>query len=64
MIVPLAMLGSPTGMMIVVGIIALLFGGSKLPETMRGFGTGIKEFKREIRDIDADSSIPAHDKTV
>ena len=31
---------------IIIGLaILLLFGGKKLPELMKGFGTGIKEFK-------------------
>ncbi len=32
--------------LIIVAIIALLFGGRKIPELMRGLGTGIKEFKQ------------------
>ena len=30
---------------IVVMVILLLFGGKKIPELMRGLGSGIKEFK-------------------
>ncbi len=30
---------------IVVLVILLLFGGKKIPELMRGLGSGIKEFK-------------------
>lgn len=32
--------------LLIVAIIALLFGGRKIPELMRGLGTGIKEFKQ------------------
>lgn len=34
---------------IVVGIL-ILFGGSKIPELMKGLGTGIKEFKKATKD--------------
>ncbi|BDG59253.1 twin-arginine translocase TatA/TatE family subunit [Caldinitratiruptor microaerophilus] len=31
-------------------ILLLLFGGSKLPELARGLGKGIREFKQSMRD--------------
>ena len=31
-------------------IILLLFGGRKIPELMRGLGSGIKEFKQASKD--------------
>lgn len=31
--------------LIIVLVIVLLFGAKKIPELMKGFGTGIKEFK-------------------
>ena len=40
----LGMVGGPQIIIIVV-VILLLFGGRKIPELMRGLGTGIKEFK-------------------
>ncbi|MFP4844571.1 twin-arginine translocase TatA/TatE family subunit [Winogradskyella sp. PE311] len=42
-IVPLA-IGAPQVILVVV-VILLLFGGRKIPELMRGLGSGIKEFK-------------------
>ena len=30
---------------IVVALVLLMFGGKKIPELMKGLGTGIKEFK-------------------
>ena len=42
-IVPLA-IGAPQVILIVV-VVLLLFGGRKIPELMRGLGSGIKEFK-------------------
>ncbi|OSY89023.1 preprotein translocase subunit TatA [Tenacibaculum holothuriorum] len=40
-------LGIPGGYQVVIVIVAilLLFGGKKIPELMRGIGSGIKEFK-------------------
>ncbi len=40
-------LGLPSGyqIMIILVVILLLFGGRKIPELMRGLGSGIKEFK-------------------
>jgi sec-independent protein translocase protein TatA len=38
------MIGAPQIILIVV-VILLLFGGKKIPELMRGLGSGIKEFK-------------------
>lgn len=40
----LGMIGPPQIILIVV-VILLLFGGRKIPELMRGLGTGLKEFK-------------------
>ena len=35
------------GELVVIGvIIALLFGGKKIPELMKGLGSGIREFKQ------------------
>ena len=41
---------SPMHLLIVLVIILVLFGGRKLPELMRGLGTGIREFKDGMRD--------------
>ncbi|RIV44625.1 twin-arginine translocase TatA/TatE family subunit [Flagellimonas pelagia] len=40
----LGMIGAPQIILIVV-VVLLLFGGKKIPELMRGLGSGIKEFK-------------------
>jgi sec-independent protein translocase protein TatA len=41
---------------VVIGlVILLLFGGKKLPELMRGLGSGIKEFKDASKDEESDS---------
>jgi len=33
-------------LLLIVLLIALLFGGKKIPELMKGLGSGIKEFKQ------------------
>lgn len=38
--------------LIIVLVILLLFGGRKIPELMRGLGSGIKEFKDATKDED------------
>ncbi len=45
----LGMVG-PWQIIVIVAIILLLFGGKKIPELMRGLGSGIKEFKDATRD--------------
>lgn len=36
---------SPIHWLIVLAIVLLLFGGKKIPEVMRGLGSGIRSFK-------------------
>ena len=38
--------------LIVDTIVLLLFGGKKIPELMRGVGSGIKEFKDAVKEED------------
>lgn len=45
----LAMLG-PTEFLIIGVIVVILFGARKVPELMKGLGTGIKEFKKASKD--------------
>ena len=47
----LGMIGGPQIIIIVV-VILLLFGGRKIPELMRGLGSGIKEFKDATKEED------------
>ncbi len=35
-----------TEILIVLLVIVLLFGGKKIPELMRGLGSGVREFKK------------------
>lgn len=36
----------PTEIILIIAVLVLMFGGKKIPELMKGFGQGIKEFKR------------------
>lgn len=47
-------IGAPQIILIVI-VILLLFGGRKIPELMRGLGSGIKEFKDASKDEDDES---------
>ncbi len=53
MISPLVILSLSAQHIIIVAIILLLlFGGKKIPELMKGVGSGIKEFKDAVREDD------------
>ena len=38
-------LGTPELLVIIIGIL-IFFGGKKIPELMRGLGSGVREFKQ------------------
>jgi sec-independent protein translocase protein TatA len=42
-------IGMPQILLVLV-IILLLFGGKKIPELMKGLGSGVKEFKNAAKD--------------
>ena len=37
---------SPFHLILIILVIALLFGGKKIPELMKGIGQGMREFKK------------------
>ncbi|MEC3906284.1 twin-arginine translocase TatA/TatE family subunit [Tamlana sp. 2201CG12-4] len=47
---PLAI--GPWQIALIVVVVLLLFGGKKIPELMRGLGSGIKEFKDASKEED------------
>lgn len=55
---PLAI--GPWQIALIVIIVLLLFGGKKIPELMRGLGSGIKEFKDASKE---EEEIDKNDKT-
>ena len=49
-----------TELLIILGIILLLFGGTKLPSLARGLGQSMKEFKKASKDDPEDEKdVPA-----
>lgn len=42
---------------VIVVLVVLLFGGKKIPELMRGLGSGLKEFKDASKDDTTDKKI-------
>ena len=40
----------PHQVILILVIVLLLFGGRKIPELMRGLGSGIKEFKKATKE--------------
>jgi sec-independent protein translocase protein TatA len=58
MSLPYALFG-PIGlpeMLIILVIIVLIFGASRLPEIGKGIGQGIKNFKSSVKDEDSETS--------
>lgn len=47
--IPLGVIG-PWQIVLIVVLALLLFGGKKIPELMRGLGSGLKEFKDASKD--------------
>ena len=46
---------SPVQILVIALVILLLFGGRKIPELMKGLGTGIKEFKNATKEVEEKS---------
>ena len=40
----------PLEIILLLVIVALMFGAGKLPQLMKGMGQGVREFKSEVRD--------------
>lgn len=49
-------MGMPSGteLLIIFGIIVLMFGAKKIPDLAKGIGKGIKNFKAEMKDDNAE----------
>ncbi len=42
----------PWQIALIVAVVLLLFGGRKIPELMKGLGSGIREFKDAVKEDD------------
>ena len=54
-----------TEILVIALVVLLLFGGKKIPELMKGLGTGVKSFKdgmKGVTDIDDDEKKEEKDK--
>ncbi|WP_102125213.1 twin-arginine translocase TatA/TatE family subunit [Deinococcus planocerae] len=51
----------PFEIILIVAVIALIFGARKLPELGKGLGQGIKEFRKETRDPASPAQPPVTD---
>ncbi|AXP80598.1 Sec-independent protein translocase protein TatAy [Mariniflexile rhizosphaerae] len=53
--ISLSILGAigPMQVVLIIVVVLLLFGGKKIPELMRGLGSGIKEFKDASKEDDS-----------
>jgi sec-independent protein translocase protein TatA len=49
---------------IIILAILLLFGGKKIPELMRGLGTGVREFKKGVRGVEDEDKDKDHSKKI
>ena len=45
-------------LLIILLVILIFFGAKKIPEIARGFGKGISEFKKGLKDIENDIKVP------
>ncbi|NQY20474.1 MAG: twin-arginine translocase TatA/TatE family subunit [Campylobacteraceae bacterium] len=54
-------MGMPGGMewILIALVVLLLFGGKKIPELMKGLGSGIKNFKKAVKDDDESDIVKA-----
>ncbi|AXX86066.1 twin-arginine translocase TatA/TatE family subunit [Malaciobacter marinus] len=56
-------MGMPGGVewILIALVVLLLFGGKKIPELAKGLGSGIKNFKKAVKD-DEDEEVASTDK--
>ena len=45
-----------TEWLLIALVVLLLFGGKKIPELMKGLGSGIKEFKKGVKEDEKDKN--------
>ena len=50
------MIGAPQ-IILIIAVVLLLFGGRKIPELMKGLGSGIKEFKNATKEEEKTSNL-------
>lgn len=53
-----------TEIIVVCAAVLILFGAKKIPEFMKGLGTGVKEFKKATREVTNEIKNAGEDKPV
>jgi len=58
-------MGMPGGMewILIAFVVLLLFGGKKIPELAKGLGSGIKNFKKAIKDDEEVTEVKKNDSS-
>jgi len=51
-----------TEVIVIAAAVLILFGAKKIPEFMKGLGTGVKEFKKATREVTEEIQNAAEDK--
>lgn len=51
----------PLELILIVVVVVLIFGARKIPELGKGFGQGIREFKRGVKDDEDKRAAPLLD---
>ena len=56
--VPILLIGpfGATELLIILGIVILIFGGSRLPQLGKGLGAGIKNFRNSLKSVTSATS--------
>jgi len=58
----LGMIGGPQ-IILIIAVVLLLFGGRKIPELMKGLGSGIKELKNATKEEEEKPKVEEEKKT-
>ena len=58
----LGMIGGPQ-IILIIAVVLLLFGGRKIPELMKGLGSGIKEFKNATKEEEDNKQVENDNKS-
>ena len=58
----LGMIGGPQ-IILIIEVVLLLFGGRKIPELMKGLGSGIKEFKNATKEEEENPKVEEEKKS-
>ena len=48
-------------LLVILIVVLLLFGSKKIPEIAQGLGKGIREFKKSIKEVEEQISVPDKD---